>query len=149
MHLSISVRALCEFSARAGDLDLRFTPAPSATQGVQVHQQVQRKRQAASPTYQAEVPLRGLWQDLDVRGRADGYEPATRTLEEIKTWRGDMHTIKASQRALHWAQARMYGHLLCVRDGLSKIRLALVYFNISTGQEHVLHEDCNAQELKA
>lgn len=149
MHLSISVRALCEFSARAGDLDLRFTPAPSATQGVQVHQQVQRKRQAASPTYQAEVPLRGLWQDLDVRGRADGYEPATRTLEEIKTWRGDMHTIKASQRALHWAQARMYGHLLCVRDGLSKIRLALVYFNISTGKEHVLHEDCSASELQA
>jgi DNA excision repair protein ERCC-2 len=26
----VAVRALCEFSARRGDLDLRFTPSPSA-----------------------------------------------------------------------------------------------------------------------
>ncbi|MGE8398183.1 MAG: ATP-dependent DNA helicase, partial [Comamonas sp.] len=100
-------------------------------------------------SYQVEVPLQGQWHGLQVHGRADGYEPATHTLEEIKTYRGDVHSIKANQRALHWAQARIYGHLLCVRDGLPKIRLALVYFNITTGKEHVLHEDCRAQELQA
>ncbi|MFO6293534.1 hypothetical protein, partial [Pseudomonas aeruginosa] len=26
----VAVRALCEFSAKRGDLDLRFTPSPSA-----------------------------------------------------------------------------------------------------------------------
>ena len=149
MRMNIAVRALCEFTARTGDLDLRFTPAPNATQGVMGHQVVQQKRQAASATYQTEVTLHGQWQDLELRGRADGYEPATHTLEEIKTYRGDVHSIKANQRALHWAQVRIYGHLLCVRDGVPKLRLALVYFNITTGKEHVLHEDCSAQELQA
>lgn len=27
---SIAVRALCEFTAKVGDLDLRFTPSPTA-----------------------------------------------------------------------------------------------------------------------
>lgn len=148
MRLSIAVRALCAFTAREGDLDLRFTPAPSATQGVQGHQQVQRKRQAASLTYQAEVPLQGQWHDLEVRGRADGYEPATHTLEEIKTTRVDAHQIKANQRALHWAQARIYGHLLCERDGLSEITLALVYVHITTGKEQVRQQVHNAQALQ-
>ncbi|MGN1056784.1 MAG: ATP-dependent DNA helicase, partial [Comamonas sp.] len=147
MHMSIGVRALCAFTAREGDLDLRFTPAPSAAQGIQGHRQVQQKRQATSLSYQVEVPLHGQWQDLHVHGRADGYEPATQTLEEIKTYRGDMHSIKTNQRALHWAQTRIYGYLLCVRDGLANIRLALVYLHITTGKEHVLYEDCSAQQL--
>ena len=29
MSYSVAVRALCEFTARAGDLDSRFTPAPT------------------------------------------------------------------------------------------------------------------------
>ena len=149
MRISLAVRTLCEFTARTGDLDLRFTPAPSALQGVQGHQRVQQQRQATSASYQAEVSLQGSWQELELRGRADGYEPATHTLEEIKTFRGDVHGIKVNQRALHWAQLRMYGHLLCVRDGLPHIRLALVYVNITTGKEHLLHEDCSAQELQA
>jgi DNA excision repair protein ERCC-2 len=27
---TVAVRALCEFTAKAGDLDLRFTPSPTA-----------------------------------------------------------------------------------------------------------------------
>lgn len=33
----VAVRALCEFTAREGDLDHRFTPAPSAQEGIQGH----------------------------------------------------------------------------------------------------------------
>jgi DNA excision repair protein ERCC-2 len=147
MRLSVAVRTLCAFTARAGDLDLRFTPAPSASQGVQGHQLVQTRRQAASATYRIEEALQGQWGPLEVRGRADGYDPATGTLEEIKTVRGDMHSIKANQRALHWAQARIYGHLLCTRDGLASLRLALVYVHITTGKEQVLHATHSAAEL--
>lgn len=89
MRMSIGMRALCAFTAREGDLDLHFTPAPSAVQGMQGHRQVQQKRQAASASYQVEVVLQGQWQDLHIHGRADGYEPATQTLEKIKTCRGD------------------------------------------------------------
>lgn len=149
MPLSIAVRSLCAFTARAGDLDLRFTPAPSASQGVEGHHAVQRQRRTASATYATEVPLQGRWQDLEVRGRADGYDPATHTLEEIKTTRVPATHIKANQRALHWAQARIYGHLLCQRDGLPAITLALVYLHLTTGKEHVLQERWSATDLEA
>ena len=35
MSYSVAVRTLCEFSARTGDLDLRFTPAPTALDGME------------------------------------------------------------------------------------------------------------------
>ena len=34
MSYSVAVRALCEFTAKVGDLDLRFTPSPSAQEGI-------------------------------------------------------------------------------------------------------------------
>lgn len=40
MSYTVAVRALCEFTARAGDLDLRFTPAPSALEGMAGHSHV-------------------------------------------------------------------------------------------------------------
>ena len=45
--LSVAVRSLCEFTARSGDLDLRFTPSPSAQQGREGHAVVQQRRKAA------------------------------------------------------------------------------------------------------
>ena len=33
MTYTVAVRALCEFSAKVGDLDLRFTPSPTAQKG--------------------------------------------------------------------------------------------------------------------
>ena len=66
----VAVRALCEFTARTGDLDLRCTPAPSALEGMEGHRAVQQRRGAG---YEAEVPLSGLFQQLTVRGRADGF----------------------------------------------------------------------------
>ena len=35
--MQVSVRALCAFAARAGDLDLRFTPAPTGLEGAEGH----------------------------------------------------------------------------------------------------------------
>lgn len=34
MSLRIAVRELCEFTAKEGDLDLRFTPSPTAAEGM-------------------------------------------------------------------------------------------------------------------
>ena len=33
VQYTVSVRALCDFTARRGDLDLRFTPTPTAQEG--------------------------------------------------------------------------------------------------------------------
>src|SRR5688500_17952535 len=34
---TVSVRTLCEFTSKEGDLDLRFTPAPSVQEGIAGH----------------------------------------------------------------------------------------------------------------
>ena len=129
--LTVSVRALCAFTARSGDLDLRFTPAPSALEGMESHRLVQGRR---GDGYEAEVPLSGLFQQLTVRGRADGFDAARQQLEEIKTYRGQLDGVRPHQRALHWAQARVYGHLLCQARGLERLQVALVYVQTGRGK---------------
>lgn len=150
MIYAVAVRALCEFTARSGDLDLRFTPAPSALEGMAGHGLVQSRR---GKDYETEIGLVGQYEDqgqvLQVRGRADGFDPLARQLEEIKTYRGQFEGVRAHHRALHWAQARIYGHLLCQARGLAQLRVALVYFNIGTQEETLLVETHEAERLQA
>ncbi|WP_439115051.1 helicase C-terminal domain-containing protein [Hydrogenophaga sp.] len=141
----VAVRALCDFAARAGDLDLRFTPSPSGSEGVAGHSEVTSRRGAG---YQRELPLSAVWGGLRVQGRADGFDSVALRLEEIKTHRGDPALMGANQRALHWAQARVYGHMLCEQLALDGLELALVYFNIDTGQETPLSQWHSAPELR-
>ncbi|MES3000322.1 MAG: ATP-dependent DNA helicase [Pseudomonadota bacterium] len=145
MQYSVAVRQLCEFTARRGDLDLRFTPAPSAQEGVAGHQLVAGRR---GPHYETEISLRGEFEHLAVRGRADGYDATLNRLEEIKTHRGDLAKQPANHRHLHWAQAKVYGWLLCEARGLAEVNLALVYFDIATQKETAFTETHSAQALR-
>ncbi|WP_326541354.1 ATP-dependent DNA helicase [Pseudorhodoferax sp.] len=145
MHYTVAVRALCEFTAKAGDLDLRFTPAPTALEGIAGHALVTGRRE---PHYESEVSLQGSHGDLLVRGRADGFDPACGRLEEIKTHRGDLAHQPAQQRALHWAQLKVYGWLLCAARGLPAVTLALVYFDIASQRETVFEERHDATALR-
>ena len=142
---TVAVRALCEFTAKRGDLDLRFTPSPTAQEGIAGHGVVTQRRGAG---FEAEVSLEGTHGDLRVRGRADGYDPAANRLEEIKTFRGDLARQPGNHRALHWAQLRLYGALLCRARGLSEVHLAVVYFEIGSQQETVLTETATAAALQ-
>jgi DNA excision repair protein ERCC-2 len=144
-HHTVGVRALCEFTAKAGDLDHRFTPSPSAQQGVAGHGVVARRRPAG---YLAEVALSGQHDGLRVRGRADGFDPAARRVDEVKTHRGPLEKMPSNHRALHWAQAKVYGWLLCDRFGLDAIDVALVYFEISSQTETIVSEHHTAQNLR-
>ncbi|MDH3064230.1 ATP-dependent DNA helicase [Achromobacter insolitus] len=146
MSYAVAVRALCEFTARAGDLDLRFTPAPTGLEGMAGHAAVTARR---GPAYETEVVLSGQHEGLLVRGRADGYDPVANQLEEIKTYRGRLDSVRDNHRAVHWAQARVYGHLLCQARGLDSLRVALVYFNVVTEEETVLVETHEAPALAA
>ncbi|OHZ03858.1 ATP-dependent DNA helicase [Salinicola sp. MIT1003] len=146
MSYRIAVRALCEFAAKRGDLDLRFTPSPSAQEGIAGHQLVGERR---GERYEREIALSGAYRHLEVRGRADGYDPDANRLEEIKTHRGDLSRQPANQRALHWAQAKMYGHLLCAERGLDQLTVTLVYFDIVSQRETPLSERCSAEALRA
>jgi DNA excision repair protein ERCC-2 len=143
---TVAVRALCEFGARAGDLDLRFTPAPTAQQGIEGHRAVAGRRE---PGWQAEFALETRVGELRVRGRADGWDPGRGLVEEIKTHRGDPARLPANHRALHRAQARVYGWLLCERFGLPRITVSVVYVAIEDLRETRHDEDCAADELRA
>ena len=145
MSYSVAVRALCEFTAKVGDLDLRFTPSPSAQEGIVGHRTVASRRSAH---YQHEVTLEGDYQQLKVRGRADGYDPDANRLEEVKTYRGDLAAQPANHRQLHWAQVKVYGWLMCQKLGLSEIDLALVYFDIVGEGETVLNQRFDAPDLE-
>lgn len=144
MSYVVAVRALCEFTAKQGDLDARFTPSPSAQEGIAGHAVVTGRR---GPGYQAEVALEGEYGPLLVRGRADGYDADQVLLEEIKTHRGSVERIPDNHRHLHWAQLRVYGHLLCQELGLEQVNLALVYYDVGSGNETVLRETRGASEL--
>ncbi len=152
---SVSVRNLCEFAAKLGDLDLRFTPSPTAQQGREGHQLVASRR---PPGHEAEVTLSGIYTDtadvdaetpLRISGRADGYDPATNVLEEVKTFRGALSAIAPNHRALHWAQLKVYGWLMCQSRALPHITLSLVYFDVVDQTEHPINEDWSATDLQA
>ncbi|WP_447956930.1 ATP-dependent DNA helicase [Vreelandella sp. EE7] len=142
----IAVRALCEFTARQGDLDYRFTPAPSAQEGIAGHTLVASRR---GERYVAELPLSATFEGLKVSGRADGYDPDTHCLEEVKTHRGDLSRMADNQRALHWAQVKVYGALLCAERGFENVTLALVYFEIASQRETRLTVEASIDELQA
>lgn len=142
---TIAVRALCEFTAKQGDLDLRFTPSPTAQEGMSGHTLVTARR---SVSYQRELSLEGRFGPLHVRGRADGYDPELHRLEEIKTFRGDLGAMPDNHRTLHWAQAKIYGHLQCQKLDCAHIELALVYFDIASQEETVLVDAFSAIALK-
>jgi DNA excision repair protein ERCC-2 len=146
LSYTVAVRALCEFTAKQGDLDLRFTPSPTAQEGIAGHAVVAARR---GEHYRSEVSLEGDYGLLHVRGRADGYDPDQNLIEEVKTYRGQFSSIPDNHRHLHWAQLRIYGHLMCVQLDMEQVNLALVYFDIGSQQETVLRETRSRTELAA
>ncbi len=142
--MRVAVRTLCEFAAREGDLDFRYTPAPSAEEGILGHQAIQSKRGYG---YKSEYSLTGQCLGLELYGRVDVYNPHSGLLEEIKTHRGDLSRIRPHQRALHRAQLRAYGALLCKQESRKTLKLSLVYFNIGNNRETPVTETATAKEL--
>lgn len=146
LSFPVSVKALCNFTAKRGDLDRRFTPAPSAQEGVWGHAQAAARR---GGQYKTEMVLSSIEAGLVVRGRADGYDTDARRIDEFKTFRGELARMKGNHRALHWAQLKTYGALLCRRDALTHVDLALVYFDVDSQEETVLQEHVGAETLEA
>ena len=146
MKYTVAVRTLCEFTAKLGDLDLRFTPSATALEGMAGHAMVAARR---GERYETEVRLAGEYRELTVRGRADGFDPDAGRLEEVKTYRGDLHAMPHNRRSLHWAQAKCYGALLCAERGLATLDVALVYYDVGSQDETLLVETCDAKDLRA
>ncbi len=142
---TVAVRELCEFTAKRGDLDRRFTPAATALEGLAGQSTVAQRR---GQDYETEIAMETTVGALRVRGRADGYDPRRRCLEEIKSIRGHPDEIPQNRRQLHWAQLQTYGALFCRSRGVPEIALVLVYFDVSSQSEIELRQVFGAQELE-
>jgi Rad3-related DNA helicase len=142
---TVSVRELCEFTAKRGDLDRRFTPSATALEGLMGQNAVTGRR---GQDYETEIALEGLCGPLRVRGRADGFDPRRRCLEEIKTIRGHPDDIPENRRRLHWAQLQTYAALFCRARQLSELDLALVYFDVASQSEVELRQVFGAEDLE-
>ena len=112
---------------------------------MQGHQVVTSRRDY---TYLTEITLTGEYQNIFIRGRADGYDPDLNQLEEIKTYKGHLDRMPDNHRQLHWAQAKIYAWLMCLERELDTINVALVYYNVTSRDETVLVEAYTAHELK-
>lgn len=99
-------------------------------------------------SYLTEVTLTGEFQNIYVRGRADGYDPNLNQLEEIKTYKGHLDRMPDNHRQLHWAQAKIYGYLMCEERDLKKINVALVYYNVTTKDETLIIEEFSVEVLQ-
>lgn len=146
LDIVVSVRALCEFTSRHGDLDRRFTPSATALEGRQGQAIVVARRGSG---YESEITLQAVESGLRVRGRADGFDAERGCLEEIKTIVGPPEDVAANRRHLHWAQLQTYGALFCRERGLASVRLALVYLELETQTEFEFVEEMSADDLQA
>ena len=142
---TISVKALVAFAAKSGDLDRRFTPAPTGQQGIEGHNRVTKNRPAS---YRRERAFTLQVDILLLRGRADGYCIDNHCVEEIKTFYGDFNHIPENQRQLHWAQVKCYGWMLCEEEKLEQVNLALVYFQLKEEREYRLEQSWTRADLQ-
>ncbi len=144
MSHRISVRSLCEFTDRIGDIDHRYTPAPTALEGIEGHQRLQKRRGAS---YQSEYPIEQSFEEITVRGRCDGFDRSKQLVEEIKTYRGDLERQSLGQRNLHLAQLRSYGAMICLEQDWKRINLKLSYLEITSDEVTEIEFTATADEL--
>lgn len=128
---------LAQFVHRRGDLGGRRAPAVTALEGLRRQQTRQQEEKGA---YRSEVALSARWQQgelvLWVSGRADGIDLRgdLPVIEEIKTYRGELTTLRTQSGNHHDAQVAIYAALYArgesrPADLLTRVR----YLDADTG----------------
>jgi DNA excision repair protein ERCC-2 len=149
-ELSIAVTELARFCHRSGDIDHRFQPSPTGVEGTAGHRRLYAQRPA---TYQSEYAVRYQHDEpalrLLLQGRADGYDPASGVVEEIKTCRVAPDTIPPAVADLHLAQGRLYAAIIAKQEGIAQLAVRVTWFNIDSGLEHSRTELYTQDELIA
>lgn len=149
----ISVRGLVEFVYQSGDLDTRFQGKSRMTDGIKVHQKIQKSQGDA---YEAEVSLsKRLTIDaekemfLTISGRADGIltTPDLIIIDEIKGTSVFLEKIEADTYPVHWAQAKIYGAIYAEDHGLNEMGIQLTYADFESGAVKRIKQVFSAQDL--
>ncbi len=86
---------------------------------------------------------------LHIQGRIDGiYEREDQiVIEEIKTTTTELESFIKKNRALHWAQVKIYAAIFAHDRHLSELFTQLTYFQVETQKIKTLYKQFTAEEL--
>ncbi|MEM8563682.1 MAG: DEAD/DEAH box helicase, partial [Pseudomonadota bacterium] len=148
--IKVSVGELVSFCHRRGDIDYRYRPSPSATEGIAGHREVYAERAGG---YVSEYSVQYVHRQdncvVKLVGRVDGFDLGAGLVEEIKTCRISAHLIPAALSQMHMAQARLYAAMLAIEHDLPALDVRLTWFNIDSKEQHSLNEHLIREELEA
>ena len=146
-----SVRRVVEHSLHESDLCPAAFAAERMREGAAAHKARQSAGARSETAYLAEQSLSADWVHGDVTlrvsGRADGLmraEDGARVVEEIKLGTKENPLVPA-----HRAQAAMYGHMLCQKEGLAGVRLRILYVDENGAPVRLYEEDADGAGLQA
>ena len=146
----MSVRAVVETTLHESDLSPAAGAARRMREGALAHRARQKEGALERRDYRAEEALEALYETnelcLRVTGRADGVylrEDGTAVIEEIKLGAENPPLIPA-----HMAQAEMYGHMLCARDGLESVCIRVLYVDEHGVRRGAYDSEKSAQALE-
>ena len=143
--MRVSVKDLAEFVHRRGDIRYHEQSATLAAEGIARQKSYQADRDEA---YLREHRVSASFGELAISGRIDGWDPAARLVEEIKTTRNDPAELHAHAGDVHEAQLRLYGAILVLADAaLDELRLRLIYLHPVRSDESVFEEAAGRDDL--
>jgi len=166
IQLTLSVREFVAMALQQGDLVSMVRQRISGLEGTRAHSKVQKARPEG---YRAEVSIQHTFEvaghHLKIQGRIDGiYEDGISedgkeeesgsveqgggpVLEELKSTRVPLDRVEP--RPAHWAQLRVYGHIIALQRQLERVPLRLTYLELPDLAERAFEETPSAVELAA
>ncbi|MEK8129132.1 ATP-dependent DNA helicase [Paenibacillus filicis] len=150
--VGISVRAFVEHAYLSGSIDSGFRTLAPLAEGTKAHLAIQKTYEEPD---RKEVHLEGELQHEELtfhlEGRCDGlrFEESAVIIEEIKSTARELSQIQEDTHPVHWAQAACYAYLYAVREGLSTMRLRLVYVQVATGEQLRFEREAELSALAA
>ena len=143
--MRVSVKELAEFVHRRGDLHYRYQSATLAREGIARQKTYQA---GCGESYRREHRVSATFGGLEISGRIDGWDPAERMVDEVKTTRANASDLHDHAGDVHQAQLRLYGAMLVLADdGLPDVRLRLIYLHPLNPGETVFEETAARDEL--
>ncbi|WP_106388531.1 helicase C-terminal domain-containing protein [Jeotgalibacillus soli] len=132
--IKISARRLAEYVYRAGSIDARIGSQTAMTEGVRIHQEIQRKYEVQN---QKEVPL-SREMEVDgyvflLEGRCDGILSVDGQviIDEIKSTSQLLDEVTDPSK-VHVAQAVVYAWIVTEDRSLDQINVQITYVQSST-----------------
>lgn len=131
-----------EYVLRSGDINSKLVSQNRAQEGSRIHSKIQKQRikqaKLQDEVYEKEVFLSHSFEykgfEYKIEGRADGiwHKKTGDMIEEIKSTLKPAALIEKNEESWHFAQAKCYAYLYCLKNSLETISIQITYVNVET-----------------